>query len=82
MAPELKKLKFNGNGIADETAMIDGCKADIYSLGITMLLLMNPYVKKSPDMLLQRLAENINTENFKFKEACKIAYDMVQNNPE
>ena len=52
MAPELKKLKLNVNEISDETAMIDGCKADIYSLGISMLLLMNPFVKKSPDILL------------------------------
>ena len=52
MAPELTKLKFNVNGIPDETAMIDGCKADIYSFGITMLLLMNPNCNKSPVKLI------------------------------
>ena len=51
MAPELKKLKFNISGIEDETAMINGYNADIYSLGISMLLLMNPKVK-SPATLM------------------------------
>ncbi len=45
MAPELKKLK--GYPIEDiqETAIIDGCKADIYSLGISMLSLIYPKVR-------------------------------------
>ena len=37
MAPELKKLKWVREDEEDETAMIDGCKADIYSLGISFL---------------------------------------------
>ncbi len=42
MAPELRKLKRNVNGVRDEIVIIDGCKADIYSLGITMLSLIYP----------------------------------------
>ena len=42
MAPELKKLKQGVNGAKGETAMINGCNADIYSLGITMLSLIYP----------------------------------------
>ena len=34
MAPEIKKLSHS------ETAEIDGCKSDIYSLGITILKLL------------------------------------------
>lgn len=46
MAPELKKLKFLGD-YKDEIALIDGCRADIYSLGITMLSLICPHEKQS-----------------------------------
>ncbi len=42
MAPELRKLQWNIPEQSDEIAIIDGCKADIYSLGITMLSLMYP----------------------------------------
>lgn len=52
MAPELKKLK------GDEKAVIDGFKADIYSLGICMLSLVFPSVKE-PIKLIKRLIENI-----------------------
>lgn len=45
MAPELRKLKFNRDGEVNEIAKIDGCKADIYSLGITMLSLLYPNYK-------------------------------------
>ncbi len=37
MAPEIKSLKKN-----EETAIIDGGKADIYSLGISMLSIISP----------------------------------------
>ncbi len=48
MAPELKKLKRNINGdeYVDEIAMADGCKADIYSLGITLIYLVHSKAKK------------------------------------
>ncbi len=39
MAPEIKKLKEDKN----KAVIIDSCKADIYSLGITMLHLIYPY---------------------------------------
>ena len=45
MAPELKKLKWNIEDEEEETAMIDGCKAGIYSLGITMLSLIYSSIK-------------------------------------
>ncbi len=38
MAPEIKILR----GEEDESAMIDGCKADIYSLGISIIKLVVP----------------------------------------
>ncbi len=40
MAPEIKILYENRD--VDETVMVDGCKADIYSLGISMLSLIIP----------------------------------------
>ena len=51
MAPELRKLKLNIPEQPDETAMIDGCKADIYSLGITMLSLIYPREKTQIKLL-------------------------------
>ncbi len=36
MAPEIKRL----NEIIDESAMIDGCRADIYSLGLSIISLL------------------------------------------
>ncbi len=36
MAPEIKRLNEN----IDESAMIDGCKADIYSLGLSIISLI------------------------------------------
>ncbi len=42
MAPEVMKLNEDKN----KRATIDGCKADIYSLGITILSLVYP-LKKS-----------------------------------
>ena len=38
MAPEIKSLVAE----SDETAIIDGAKADIYSLGISMLSIISP----------------------------------------
>ncbi len=38
MAPEIKKLNEN----IYETAMIDGCRADIYSLGLSIISLIKP----------------------------------------
>ena len=38
MAPEIKKL----NDDLAEKMLINGCKADIYSLGITILKLLAP----------------------------------------
>ncbi len=55
MAPEVRKLKIGLNGERNESAMIDGCKADIYSFGITMLSLISPNVK-SPVKLKENLA--------------------------
>ncbi len=40
MAPELRRL----NRQIGETAMINGFKADTYSLGITILSLIEPYI--------------------------------------
>jgi hypothetical protein len=45
MAPEIKRLKIGENGVKVETAIIDGCKADICSLGITILSLNYPKAK-------------------------------------
>ena len=45
MAPEIRKLKLGSNGDLNEIAIVDGCKADIYSLGITMLSLVYPKAK-------------------------------------
>ncbi len=36
MPPEIKRL----NEIIDESAMIDGCKADTYSLGLLIISLI------------------------------------------
>ena len=47
--------------------MIDGCKADIYSLGLSMLSLMYP-MAKSPKKLVIKLKENIKSKNFMFKD--------------
>ena len=47
MAPEIKKLDGDNN----ERALIDGCKADIYSLGITILTLAFPSAKKSNNLV-------------------------------
>ena len=41
MAPEIKRLNEYC-----ESAMIDGCKADIYSLGISILALIQPFIKR------------------------------------
>lgn len=51
MAPEIKKLKLGKNGDNNETAVIDGCKADIYSLGISILSLIYPRAKKPSELL-------------------------------
>ena len=44
MAPEIKNLTHN-------TEVIDGCKADIYSLGITILKLLTPKLIKQEEIL-------------------------------
>ena len=50
MAPEIEKLTHG-------TEMIDGCKADIYSLGITILKLLAPKSKNQIE-ILKFLEEN------------------------
>ncbi len=40
MAPEIKSLKF-----IDKPTMIDGCKLDTYSVGISMLSIIRPDIK-------------------------------------
>ena len=69
MAPEVKKLKLSVNG--DEIGTIDGCKADIYSLGITILSLIYPKAKK-PEKLLEYLATNIKLDKFLYKDLLKL----------
>ena len=44
MAPEIKNL-------IDGKDEIDGCKADIYSLGITILILLDPSSKNQMEIL-------------------------------
>jgi hypothetical protein len=46
MAPEIYALKY-----IDEGGMIDPWKADIYSLGITLLALTYPKIKKINNLL-------------------------------
>ncbi len=67
MAPELKKLRWDIDGVEDEIARIDGCKADIYSLGITMLSLIYPKTK-SPSNLIKKLEENIKLDKFIYED--------------
>jgi hypothetical protein len=42
MAPEIKRLNLymDETAMIEESAMIDGCKADIYSLGLSIISLI------------------------------------------
>ena len=51
--------------------MIDGFKADVYSLGISMLSLMFPKAK-SPFKLVENLNENIKIEDYIYKDLMMI----------
>jgi hypothetical protein len=55
MATEIKKLE------KDERAMIDGCKADIYSLGISIIKLTTP-TRKTLEHTLLFYNEQVNDE--------------------
>ena len=77
MAPELKKLER----VRDKLAIIDGCKADIYSLGITMLHLIYPN-KKLTEKLLDQLSDNIKVKEFIYKDLMNILKDMVVDDPQ
>ncbi len=55
MAPEIKKLEKG------ERAMIDGCKADIYSLGISIVKLIVP-TRRTLEHIFLKYNEHVNDE--------------------
>jgi hypothetical protein len=59
MAPEIKVLE------KDERAMIDGCKADIYSLGISIIKLIVPE-EKIVRNILKFYDKHVNDEKQEF----------------
>ncbi len=58
MAPEIMKLR---RGEEDESAMIDGCIADIYSLGISIIKLIVP-TRKTLEHIFLFFNEHVNDE--------------------
>ena len=61
MASEIKKLRRE----EDETATIDGCKADIYSLGISITKLIVPDTKAVRN-ILKFCDKHVNDEKQEF----------------
>jgi hypothetical protein len=57
MASEIKKLRRE----EDESALIDGCKADIYSLGISIIKLIVP-TRRTLEHIFLLYNEHVNDE--------------------
>ncbi len=74
MPPEVRKIQKGGK------KTIDGCKADIYSLGFSILLLINPFSTKEE---LEKYLKNFkHKKEHKYYELLIIIDKMVHDDPE